>query len=124
MFPSSECRVALAEKASTLVSFCAEERAHRPRTNFARDRDSRMETGGRMNTPRERPNTGGRQEFILLDTERRSGLKIRHHSHIGFGVVLIFDSRKGELVRGACPNFQKQNSINRVVRTVCSMAVQ
>ncbi|PYU46485.1 MAG: hypothetical protein DMG54_03185 [Acidobacteria bacterium] len=39
-------------------------------------------------------------KFILLDTERRGGLKIRHHGHIGFSVVLIFDSRKGELVRG------------------------
>jgi len=36
-------------------------RVHRHRINFARDRDSRIETGSRMNTPRERPNTGGGQ---------------------------------------------------------------
>src|SRR5439155_2956931 len=38
---------------------------HPPRINFARDRDSRIETGGRMNTPRERPNTGGGQGSSL-----------------------------------------------------------
>ena len=40
------------------TSVSVRNRVHRPRINFARDR---IETGGRMNTPRERPNTGGGQ---------------------------------------------------------------
>jgi len=42
-------------------------RVHRHRINFARDRDSRIETGSRMNTPRERPNTGGGQDNLSVD---------------------------------------------------------
>ena len=42
------------------VSFCAEESSS-PSNKFRRGRNSRIETGGRMNTPRERPNTGGGQ---------------------------------------------------------------
>src|SRR5256884_1604784 len=39
-------------------------RVHRPRINIASDRDSRIETGGRMNTPRERPKYWGRASAI------------------------------------------------------------
>src|SRR5216110_21052 len=38
-------------------------RVHRPRINFARDRDSRIETGGRMKYSRERPKYWGRARF-------------------------------------------------------------
>src|SRR5437660_4709248 len=41
------------------TSVSVRKRVHRPRINFARDRDSRIETGGRMNTPRERPKYWG-----------------------------------------------------------------
>src|SRR5438034_7527654 len=43
---------------TTSVSVC--KRVHRPRINFARDRDSRIETGGRMKYSRERPKYWGR----------------------------------------------------------------
>src|SRR5438105_15009535 len=48
------------------TSVSVRKRVHPPRINFARDRDSRIETGGRMNTPRERPNTGGGQAKKLM----------------------------------------------------------
>src|SRR5437762_4784687 len=50
-------------------------RVQRPRINFARYRDSRIETGGRMNTPRERPNTGGGQGLETIT------MTIAHANH-------------------------------------------
>src|SRR5256885_740547 len=70
--PSRSCR----EKPLRLSGFrecvnttpvSVRKRVHRPRINFASDRDSRIETGGRMNTPRERPNTGGGQASGIVD---------------------------------------------------------
>src|SRR6266576_7244785 len=55
------------------VSFCAEESSS-PSNKFRQGRDSRIQTGGRMNTPRERPNTGGGQAFTPL-AGYRSGLR-------------------------------------------------
>src|SRR5436305_8289565 len=50
---------------TTSVSVC--KRVHRPRINFARDRDSRIETGGRMKYSRERPKYWGRARTRTVD---------------------------------------------------------
>src|SRR5207245_100759 len=67
--PSRSCREGL-----NTTSVSVRKRVHRHRINFARDRDSRIETGSRMNTPRERPNTGGGQDFGTLGAHRSERL--------------------------------------------------
>ena len=88
-------------------------RVHRPRINFARDR---IETGGRMNTPRERPNTGGGQEFegiflmppdpLLRSVDLENTL--RRGSHAG----TIRSQRSPEFVNLLAANFGRRSLTN------------
>src|SRR5438132_7797094 len=87
------------------TSVSVRKRVHPPRINFARDRDSRIETGGRMNTPRERPNTGGGQEGTIRDLRYLVvSIEVRRHRLISSDYIKTLYCHGNDIRVGLTPS--------------------